>query len=227
MAKEKVVKSDLMAKLEASFGKGTVIKANSEQFVEVREVTPTGSLTLDLATKIGGIPKGGLLTHILGKESASKTTLSLHIIAEEQKKGNPCAFLDIEGTFDPVYAKSIGVDLDMLYLIDQTMLLKSLSIKDREVISGEEWLDTLIKLLQMNEFGIIVLDSIATLTPLQEITNGVAGGGQIARMGSMLSRAMRNINANLTRTNTGLIFLNQYRISPGCISENTEIEWQN
>lgn len=212
--KEENIKS-LLAEFEEKYGKGVMVKASDERIEEVKEVTSTGSLTLDLATNVGGIPKGGRITIILGKESASKTTLSLHIILEEQKKGNPCAFLDVEGTFDKAYARSIGVDLDNLYLLDPDQLLKALKIKDREAVSGEEWLEVLVDLLKTKVFGIIVLDSIATLTPMSEIQKGITGGGQIARVGAMLSQAMRNINAHLIRTNTGLVLLNQYRISPG------------
>lgn len=222
---------DLLSELEEKFGKGSIIKASNEKFIDVKEVTPTGSLTLDLATKIGGVPKGGLLTHILGKESSSKTTLSLHIIAEEQKKGNPCAFLDVEGTFDPKYAENIGVDLDNLYLVHKDMLIQFLkkqakhSFENRaDIISGEEWLDVLVGLLQTKKFGIIVLDSVATLTPLSELVAGIAAGGQLARVGAMLSKAMRTINANLIQTNTGLIFLNQYRLNPGVQRGNPYVE---
>jgi|SRR5882757_488699 len=216
MAKVKDEKvKGLLADFEEKYGKGVMVKASDEKFEEVKEFTSTGSLTLDLATKIGGIPKDGKITIILGKESSSKTTLSLHIIAEEQKKMLPCAFLDVEGTFDREYAKNLGVDLDNLYLLDAGALLKSLKIKDREAVAGEEWLEVLVDLLKTNSFGVIVLDSIATLTPMSELQKGIAGGGQIARVGAMLSQAMRSVNAHLIRTNTGLVLLNQYRISPG------------
>lgn len=210
---------ELSIKLEKLFGKGTIIKASNERFTDIKEITSTGSLTLDKATKVGGVPKGGLITQILGKESSGKTTLALHIIAEEHKKNDEamCAFLDVEGTFDSGYAAAIGVDLNRLHLVDQDMLIKHLKVEDktRKSVSGEEWLDVLIGLLNTKEYGIIVLDSVATLTPLQEIQNGIAGGGQIARLGSLLSRSLRGINAALAGSNTGLIMLNQYRISPG------------
>jgi recombination protein RecA len=206
---------NLLAALEEKYGKGVVVKASEQEYTNVKETTPTGSLTLDLATKIGGIPKGGLITHILGKESSSKTTLSLHIIAEEQKKGNDCFFLDSEGTVDLAYAKRIGVDLDKLYILDEDALLRQLKIKDRTAVSGEEWLEMMVDLIKTNRFGIGVLDSVATLTPISELQKGIAGGGAIASIGSMLSKALRNINAHLTRTDMGLILLNQYRISPG------------
>lgn len=206
---------DKMKSLSDKYGKGTLVKANSEKFIKVKNFTSTGSLTLDLAIGVPGIPKDGLLTVILGKESSSKTTLAYHIITEEQKKGGKCAFLDVEGTFSASYAASIGVTLDDLYLVDAEELLKALGVKDRKAVAGEEWLELVSDLLAIDAFDIIVLDSIAELCPMSELQKGIAGGGQIARMGAMLSPAMRNINANLITSKCGLVFLNQYRISPG------------
>lgn len=212
--KETTEKGNPFQALEAKYGKNTIVKASSSGFDKVNESTSTGSLTLDLATGINGVPKGGKITHILGKESASKTTLSLHIIAEEQKKGNMCAFLDVEGTLSLEYAVSIGVKLDMLYLVDVEMLLKRKKDSEIKAVSGEEWLEILCDLLDTKEFGIIVVDSIAELCPMSELQNGVQSGG-IAGIGRMMSKSLRTINAKLLPTNTGLVFLNQYRTNIG------------
>ena len=138
-----------LKQLEELFGRGTIVVASNKQLDTVKEWTSTSSLTLDLATG-GGIPKGGKCTCILGKESASKTTLLLHIIAEDQKKGNLAAFCDVEGTLDLEYAQAIGVDLTRLHLIDRECLLKANGIKDRDIISGEEWIEIACKLLKSN-----------------------------------------------------------------------------
>ncbi len=129
--------------------KDSMIKSiiNNKRFEEVKEWIPSGSLTLDIATGGKGIPRNGKTTCILGKESSSKTTLALHIIAEDQKLGNTCAFLDVEGTLDLEYAEDLGVDLEKLHLVDRESLLKALGVKDRDIISGEEWLELLCKML--------------------------------------------------------------------------------
>lgn len=211
-------------KLTELFGKGTVVTASSKKLSEVKEWCKTGSLSLDLATGNKGIPKGGMCTCILGKESAGKTTLALHIIAEDQKNGNLAAYCDAEGTLDLEYAESIGVDLDKLHLIDRESLLKANGIKDRDIISGEEWIEITCKLLKSNLYGIVCLDSIASLIPMAEIANGVAGA-QIGRIAAMMAKGYRALNSALSASNSGFIYLNQYRMNPGCISEKTLIKW--
>lgn len=214
MAKSKSsIPEDQMKDLEARFGKGTIIKASDKKFVTVKEKVSTGSLTLDLAID-GGIPKGGLATCILGKESSSKTTTLLHIIAEDQKKGNLCAFCDPEGTLDLDYSESLGVNLDMLHIVDRESLLKSLGIKDREIISGEEWIEIAAKMLKSNLYGVVGFDSVACLIPMAEITSGLAGV-QIGRIAAMMSKAYRAINAALSVSNSAFVYLNQYRMNPG------------
>ena len=216
MAKEVKEKSfaDKMSALEEKYGKHSIVKANSSTIERVKEVTPTGSLTLDIATGIGGVPKDGKITHILGKESSSKTTLSLHIIAKEQEKGNPCAFLDVEGTLDLGYAEAIGVNLNMLYLVNVEMLLKKKKDSEVAAVSGEDWLEICCDLIDTKEFGIIVLDSIAELCPMSELAAGIKAGG-IAGIGRLMSKSLRTINAKLIPTNTGLVMLNQYRTNIG------------
>jgi len=194
-----------MQALEERFGKGSIVKADT--FDTVTEVTSTGSLTLDLATGIGGIPKGGKITQIVGLNQASKTTLLLHIIREEQKKsGKPCAFLDIEGTLDLKYAGNIGVDLNNLYIINASKL-------KAEEISGEEWLNICAELIETNEFGVIGVDSIAALTPKSEFQGADTAG--IGKLSRMLSQGFRLITAKLLRSDCGLVLLNQYRINIG------------
>lgn len=200
--------------LEEKYGKNSIVLANSKGFDKVKEVTSTGSFNLDRAIGIGGIPKGGKITQILGGESASKTTLSLHIIANEQKKGNLCAFLDVEGTLDLDYAQAIGVDLSKLYLVDVEMFLEKKKDSEIKAISGEEWLDVLCDLLATKQFGIIVVDSVAELCPMSELAAGMTSAG-IGPMARMMSKSLRGITAHLLSTNTGLILLNQYRMSPG------------
>lgn len=208
-------KKDVMALLEEKYGKHSIVKANSSGVIRVKESTSTGSLTLDLATGINGVPKDGKITHILGKESSSKTTLALHIIKEEQKKGGMCAFLDVEGTLDLDYAEhGIGVDLSMMYIVNVESLLKKKKETEIQAISGEEWLEILCDLVDTKIFGIIVLDSIAELCPMMELTAGVKSVG-IAGVGRLMSRSLRTINAKLLPTNTGVIFLNQYRVNIG------------
>ena len=203
--------------LEALFGKGTIVTASSKKLTDVKEWCKTGSLTLDLATNGKGIPKNGMATCILGKESSGKTTLLLHIIAEAQKE-NPeaiCAFCDIEGTLDLDYSsEAIGVDLDRLHLIDRESLLKVNGIKDRDIISGEEWIEIACKLLKSNLYEIVGFDSIAALIPMVEITNGVQSA-QIGRIAALMSKAYRAINSALSASKSAFVYLNQYRISPG------------
>lgn len=200
--------------LEQLFGKGVVINAASVKDVEVKNYVKTGSLTLDIALAGKGIPKDGRCTCILGKESSSKTTLAQHIIAEDQKLGNRCIFLDVENTFDLKYAESTGVNLEMLDIIDRESMLKSFGIKDRNIISGEEWITLLCKILESNLYGTVVLDSVAALIPISEITGGM-NQVQIGRIGSMMAKAYRQINASLTASNSAFVYLNQYRMSPG------------
>lgn len=214
--KEAVTFEDKMKVLELKYGVGSIAQASSSAFERVTDVTSTGSITLDLATGIGGIPKNGKITYIIGKESAGKTTILLHIIAEEQKKSPDakCAFCDVENTLDLNYAESIGVDLTRLYVLDVKTLLKKRKSEEMQKISGEEWLQLACDLIETKEFGIVGLDSIAELCPMAELVAGIASTG-IAPMGRMLSKALRTICATLAPTNTALVLLNQYRVSPG------------
>lgn len=214
MAKIKTESIDRMQMLEEKYGKNSIVKASSSGIERIKESTSTGSLTLDLATGINGVPKDGKITHILGKESSSKTTLALHIIAEEQKKGNICGFLDVEGTLSLDYAEAIGVQLDKLYIINVESLLKKKKDTEIQAISGEEWLEILCDMIDTKMFGILVVDSIAELCPMMELSAGIKAGG-IAGVGRLMSKSLRTINAKLLPTNTGVVFLNQYRVNIG------------
>ena len=206
-------KNDGFASMEEKFGKGIMIKASTKKLEEVKEWGSTGSLTLDNAVGGLGIPKG-LCTCILGKESSSKTTLALHIIKEDQKKGNVCCFLDAEDSLDLKYAEAIGVDLDMLHIVDREGLLKSLGVKDREILSGEEWLEFACKVLKSNIYGTVVFDSVACLIPMAEIMQGIQGG-RLAGVASMMAKAYRAVNAAMTVSKSAFVYLNQYRMNPG------------
>jgi recombination protein RecA len=211
--KQEILLDEQIKQLETLFGRGTIVVASDKQLDTVKEWVSTSSLTLDLATG-GGIPKGGKCTCILGKESASKTTLLLHIIAEDQKKGNLAAFCDVEGTLDLEYAQAIGVDLTRLHLIDRESLLKANGIKDRDIISGEEWIEIACKLLKSNLYSIVGFDSVAALIPMAEITAGIAGA-QIGRIAALMSKGYRALNAALSVSNSAFVYLNQYRMNPG------------
>ena len=202
-----------LKKLTLIFGEGTIITGDSKRNTEVKERVLTSSITLNNAT-FGGIPKNGKVTCILGKESSSKTTLGLDIIANEQKNGGLCCFIDIEGTLDLDYAESLGVDVSKLHLVDDRQYIKQLGIKDRDIISGEEWLELVGKLLQTNLYDIIVVDSVAALIPMADITNGLVGG-KLGSQATMAARGYKLINASIKDRKTGLVYLNQYRLSPG------------
>jgi len=219
MAKSARTRSDsdeINQKLEKLFGVGTIVKASENHLEDVNEWVSTGSITLDRATGGKGIPKDGKCTAILGRESASKTTLALHIIANEQLKGNLCCFLDVECTLDTKYAEKLGVNLELLHIVDRESLLKSLGVKkeEREVVSGEEWLQLTASVLQSNIYGVVVLDSVAALIPQEEITSGLTGG-RMSRVAAMMSRGYRTINAALSTSKSAFIYLNQYRMNPG------------
>lgn len=200
--------------LEKAFGKGTIIKASDRKHDEVKEWVSTGSLSLDIAIGGFGVPKNGKCTCILGKEGSSKTTMALHIIAEDQKKGNICCFMDVEDSIDLEYAQAIGVNLEKLHLIDRISLLKSLGVKDREVVAGEEWLELLCKILKSNIYGTVVFDSIAALFPMSEMAQGLQGG-KLASIASMMTKAYRAVNSALTVYDGAFVYLNQYRMNPG------------
>lgn len=225
MAKKKEVEEQdaLITSLEEKFGKGTIISADTKEFLTVKDRIPSSSLTLNLATD-GGIPRGKA-TSILGKESSSKTTLALHIIAEAQRKylDQPACYLDIEDSWDSQYAQDgIGIDLSRLHIIDNEKLLKNLGVKDRNKVSAEEWLDLCSKLIELNVYSIVCLDSIAALQPMSEIVGGITGGGRLASIASVMTRAYRDFSSALRNSNSAFVYTNQYRMNPGAYIPLTE-----
>ena len=194
-----------VAQIEKQFGKGSIMKLGSKERVAV-EVIPTGALSLDMALGIGGIPKGRII-EIYGPESSGKTTLSIHILAEAQKRGDAVAFIDAEHAFDPVYAKNIGLNIDELYISQPDF--------------GEQALEILETLVRSSAFGVIVVDSVAALTPRAEI-EGEMGDSHMGLQARLMSQALRKITAISGKTGTTIIFLNQLRMKIGVMFGNPE-----
>lgn len=194
-----------VAQIEKQFGKGSIMKMGSKERVAV-EVIPTGALSLDMALGIGGIPKGRVI-EIYGPESSGKTTLSIHILAEAQKKGDAVAFIDAEHAFDPNYAKNIGLNIDELYISQPDF--------------GEQALEILETLVRSSAFGVIVVDSVAALTPRAEI-EGEMGDSHMGLQARLMSQALRKLTAITGKTGTTIIFLNQLRMKIGIMFGNPE-----
>lgn len=193
-----------MAQIEQNFGTGSIMKMGTSRHMDVA-TTPTGSLSLDLALG-GGIPKGRVV-EIYGPESSGKTTLTLHIIAEIQKLGGQAAFVDAEHALDPAYAKRIGVDIDNL-LISQPD-------------TGEQALEITETLVRSNAVDIVVVDSVAALTPRAEI-EGEMGDAQMGLQARLMSQALRKLTAAISKSNCTVIFLNQLRMKIGVMFGNPE-----
>ncbi|MFA7278003.1 MAG: recombinase RecA [Candidatus Gracilibacteria bacterium] len=193
-----------ISQIEKNFGKGSIMRMGESQKIEV-ETIPTGSLSLDIALG-GGIPKGRIV-EIFGPESAGKTTLALHILSECQKLGGQAAFIDAEHALDPQYARRIGVDVDNL-LISQPD-------------SGEQALEIVQTLVASNAVDIIVVDSVAALTPRAEI-EGEMGDAQMGAQARLMSQAMRKLTAMVGKSKTTIVFLNQLRMKIGVMFGNPE-----
>jgi recombination protein RecA len=187
-----------LKQVEKQFGKGSLVKL-SEKEIEPIEAIPTGSFGLDLALGIGGIPKGRI-TEIYGPESSGKTTLALSIIAQAQKQGGIAAFIDAEHAFDPIYARNIGVDIDNL-LVSQPDY-------------GEQALEIVETLARSGAVDIIVIDSVAALTPKAEI-EGNMGDAQVGVQARLMSQALRKLTAAIHKMNTTVVFINQIRMKIG------------
>jgi len=187
-----------LKQVEKQFGKGSLVKL-SEKDIEPIASIPTGSFGLDLALGIGGVPKGRI-TEIYGPESSGKTTLALSIIAEAQKQGGVAAFIDAEHAFDPIYAKHIGVDIDNL-LVSQPDY-------------GEQALEIVETLARSGAVDVIVVDSVAALTPKAEI-EGNMGDAQVGTQARLMSQALRKLTAAIHKMNTTVIFINQIRMKIG------------
>jgi len=203
--KQKALDSAL-AQIERQFGKGSIMKLGSDNPVAEIEATSTGSLGLDIALGIGGLPKGRII-EIFGPESSGKTTLTLHVVAEEQKKGGVCAFVDAEHALDPQYAKKLGVNLDEL-LISQPD-------------TGEQALEIVDTLVRSGAVNLVVVDSVAALTPKSEI-EGDMGDMQMGSQARLMSQAMRKLTASIGRSNCMVIFINQIRMKIGVMFGNPE-----
>ena len=203
--KQKALDSAL-AQIERQFGKGSIMKLGADNPVAEIEATSTGSLGLDIALGIGGLPKGRII-EIFGPESSGKTTLTLHVVAEEQKKGGVCAFVDAEHALDPQYAKKLGVNLDEL-LISQPD-------------TGEQALEIVDTLVRSGAVSLVVVDSVAALTPKSEI-EGDMGDMQMGSQARLMSQAMRKLTASIGRSNCMVIFINQIRMKIGVMFGNPE-----
>ena len=195
-----------IAQIEKNFGKGSIMKLGEGNLAKDIEATPTGSLALDLALGIGGIPKGRII-EIYGPESSGKTTLVQHIIAECQKMGGTAALIDAEHAFDPVYAEKTGVDV--------TNLLVS------QPDTGEQALEIAETLIRSNAIDIIAIDSVAALTPRAEI-EGEMGDSFVALQARLMSQALRKITGAISKSNCTVIFTNQLRMKVGVMFGNPE-----
>ena len=202
--KKKALETALQ-QIEKNFGKGTVMRLGDKPEMNV-DAIPTGSLALDAALGIGGVPKGRII-EIYGPESSGKTTLALHIVAEAQKKGGEVAFVDAEHALDPTYAAAIGVDIDSM-LVSQPD-------------TGEQALEITDALVRSGAVDVVVVDSVAALTPRAEI-EGEMGDTFVGLQARLMSQALRKLAGNIAKTNCGVIFINQLRMKIGVMYGNPE-----
>ncbi len=205
MDKAKALESAL-AQIERQFGKGSIMRLGADSPAMDIEATSTGSLGLDIALGIGGLPQGRII-EIYGPESSGKTTLTLHVVAEAQKKGGVCAFVDAEHALDPQYAKKLGVNLDEL-LISQPD-------------TGEQALEIVDTLVRSGAVSLVVVDSVAALVPKSEI-EGDMGDMQMGSQARLMSQAMRKLTASIGRSNCMVIFINQIRMKIGVMFGSPE-----
>jgi recombination protein RecA len=203
-AKLKALKLTL-DKLDKTYGKGTVMKMGDKQVVDV-EVIPSGSLGLDVALGVGGYPRGRVI-EIYGPESSGKTTLTLHAIAEAQKKGGIAAFIDAEHAFDRYYAESLGVDIENLIISQPD--------------NGEQALEIADNLIRSGAIDIVVIDSVAALTPRSEI-EGEMGDSKMGLHARLMSQALRKLTGSISKTNCTVMFINQLREKIGVMFGNPE-----
>jgi recombination protein RecA len=204
MDKDKAIAAAL-AQIEKSYGKGSVMKLGERPNVDIEAIS-TGSIGLDIALGIGGIPKGRII-EIFGPESSGKTTLTLHVIAEAQKKGGVCAFIDAEHAMDPAYAKKLGVNIDDLYISQPD--------------TGEQALEITDTLIRSGGIDMIVVDSVAALVPKAEI-EGEMGDSHMGLQARLMSQALRKLTATIARTNCIVIFINQIRMKIGVMFGSPE-----
>ena len=195
-----------LTQIERSFGKGSIMRLGQRETAVDIESIPTGSLGLDLALGIGGLPRGRVI-EIYGPESSGKTTLALHVIAEAQKADGACAFIDAEHALDPGYARKLGVNLDDL-LISQPD-------------AGEQALEIADTLVRSGAIDVLVIDSVAALTPRAEL-EGEMGDHHVGLQARLMSQALRKLTASVSRSNTMIIFINQIRMKIGVMFGNPE-----
>ncbi len=205
MEKNKALEA-AVTQIERAFGKGSIMRLGQRANDEAIEVIPSGSLSLDLALGIGGFPRGRVI-EIYGPESSGKTTLALHAIAEAQKRGGTCAFIDAEHALDPIYARKLGVDVDNL-LISQPD-------------AGEQALEICDTLVRSGAIDVVVIDSVAALVPRAEL-EGEMGDAHVGLHARLMSQALRKLTGSVSRSNTMLIFLNQIRLKIGVMFGNPE-----
>lgn len=203
--KQKAIKL-MMDKANKDFGEGTIMSLADKSFNNV-EVISTGSLNLDIALGVGGLPRGRVV-EIFGPESSGKTTLAIHVISEAQKLGGICGFVDVEHAFDRDYAKNLGVDID--------------NLKISQPNSGEEALEMIDRLVNTGAFDVVVLDSVAALVPKSEL-EGQMGENKIGLHARLMSQALRKLTASVSKTNTCLIFINQLREKIGVMFGSPEV----
>ena len=194
-----------MQKIEKDFGKGSIMRMGDEKIENV-DVIPTGSIGLNAALGVGGYPKGRII-EIYGPESSGKTTLAIHAIAEAQKAGGIAAFIDAEHAFDRFYAEKLGVDVDNLWISQPD--------------NGEQALEIADQLIRSSAIDVLVVDSVAALTPKSEI-DGDMGENKVGLHARLMSQALRKLTANISRTNTTCIFINQLREKIGVMFGNPE-----
>jgi recombination protein RecA len=204
LEKRKALESAL-ASIERRFGKGSIMPLRSAEKVKV-EAIPTGSLALDIATGVGGIPKGKII-EIFGPESSGKTTLALHVIAQAQKRGGIAVFIDAEHALDPKYAQKIGVDLDNLYISQPDY--------------GEQALEIAESLLRSGAVDVIVIDSVAALVPKDEL-EGEIGEAHVGKQARLMAQALRKLKSLAHNANAAVIFINQLREKIGVMFGNPE-----
>ena len=195
-----------MAQIERTYGKGSIMRLGENTGIVV-EAIPTGSLSLDLALGIGGVPKGRIV-EIYGPESSGKTTLALHIVAEAQKRGGEVAFIDAEHALDPTYARALGVDIDSM-LISQPD-------------TGAQGLEICEALVRSGAIDVVVVDSVAALTPRAEI-EGDMGDSHVGLLARLMSQALRKLAGSIAKTNCIVIFINQLREKVGVVYGNPEV----
>jgi recombination protein RecA len=204
MDKQKALDTAL-GQIEKAFGKGSIMKLGQKPAVDV-DVVSTGSIGLDMALGVGGLPKGRII-EIFGPESSGKTTLTLHVVAEAQKKGGNCAFIDAEHALDPAYARKLGVDIDNLIISQPD--------------TGEQALEIVDTLVRSGAIDVLVVDSVAALVPKAEI-EGEMGDSHMGLQARLMSQALRKLTASISRTNCMVIFINQIRMKIGVMFGNPE-----